>query len=233
MRLRAEYRVGKEMQFLSNLDMMRMMERALRRAAIPYALTEGFNPHIRLSMGTVLPVGLWGDKEYFDLELKEYMQPEQFVDDLNQVLPGGMTIRQCIEIPPDSPSLMAIINSASYSFQLRAGLGLTGLRDDLLKKQTLIVLSRGKQKGRKKDLRPGIFQIKVENGENSDILELWVSTGQPLNIRFDELYDLLKMWGLTEDDFVDIWRSGNYIRKSSDFFSPMKIGDVSGKRNFM
>ena len=63
MRIRAEYSIGPELRFLSNLETMHMMERALRRAGIPFALTEGFNPHIRLSMGTVLPVGLWGKKE--------------------------------------------------------------------------------------------------------------------------------------------------------------------------
>ncbi|MDD3890543.1 MAG: TIGR03936 family radical SAM-associated protein, partial [Syntrophomonadaceae bacterium] len=69
MRLRAEYRIGPELKFLANLDMMNVIGRTLRRAAIPYALSEGFNPHIKLSLGTVLPVGLWGEKEYFDLEL--------------------------------------------------------------------------------------------------------------------------------------------------------------------
>jgi len=59
MLLRAEYSVGKNLQFLANLDMMHLMERSLRRAGIPCHLTEGFNPHIKLSMGTVLPVGLW------------------------------------------------------------------------------------------------------------------------------------------------------------------------------
>ncbi len=68
MRLRAEYSVGRNLQFLANLDMMHLMERALRRAAIPCQLTEGFNPHIKLSMGTILPVGVWGKNEYFDLD---------------------------------------------------------------------------------------------------------------------------------------------------------------------
>ncbi|HBQ86380.1 MAG TPA: radical SAM protein, partial [Syntrophomonas sp.] len=63
MYLRAEYRLGPELKFLGNLDTMHLMERALRRAGIPYALSEGFNPHIKLSMGTVLPVGLWSEKE--------------------------------------------------------------------------------------------------------------------------------------------------------------------------
>jgi radical SAM-linked protein len=57
MRLRVEYSAGPELKFLANLDMMHLMERALRRAGIPYHLSEGFNPHIRLSMGTVLRLG--------------------------------------------------------------------------------------------------------------------------------------------------------------------------------
>ena len=78
MRLRAEYRVGSDLRFLSSLGLMHMMERAFRRAEVPYALSEGFNPHIRLSMGTVLPVGIWGEHEYFDLELERDMDEREF-----------------------------------------------------------------------------------------------------------------------------------------------------------
>jgi len=69
MRIRAAYRVGEDLKFLGNLDMLNLMGRALRRADVPFALSEGFNPHIKLSLGTVLPVGVWGENEYFDLEL--------------------------------------------------------------------------------------------------------------------------------------------------------------------
>ena len=63
MRVRMEYRVGNDLKFLGNLDMMNLMSRALRRARIPFALSEGFNPHIKFSLGTVLPVGV-GEREY-------------------------------------------------------------------------------------------------------------------------------------------------------------------------
>jgi radical SAM-linked protein len=64
MRVRMEYRVGNDLKFLGNLDMMNLMSRALRRARIPFALSEGFNPHIKFSLGTVLPIGVWGEREY-------------------------------------------------------------------------------------------------------------------------------------------------------------------------
>ena len=85
MRLRAEYRVGRNLQFLANLDMMHLMERTLRRAAIPCQLTEGFKPSYQTIHGYDLPVGVWGENEYFDLDLEE-MEPEEFKTKMNAVL---------------------------------------------------------------------------------------------------------------------------------------------------
>ncbi|MDD4776022.1 MAG: TIGR03936 family radical SAM-associated protein, partial [Syntrophomonas sp.] len=94
MRMRIEYQVGPDHRFMANLDMMHVVERALRRAEIPYHLSEGFNPHIRLSMGTVLPVGIWGEKEYFDLDMDE-LDRDDFIARMNQALPPGIRINSC------------------------------------------------------------------------------------------------------------------------------------------
>jgi radical SAM-linked protein len=91
--------------------MMHLMSRALRRGNIPYALSSGFNPHIKLSMGTVLPVGLWGEQEYFDLELSQAMDLDEFLRRMQEALPPYLEIRRCWEIGADIPSLMKSINA--------------------------------------------------------------------------------------------------------------------------
>ena len=100
------------MRFLSNLDMMKLMARALRRARIPFALSKGYNPHIRLSMGTVRPVGLWGEREYFDLELEQEMSTSEFVEKINRTLPPAIQVKACIQIAANTRALMNSINCA-------------------------------------------------------------------------------------------------------------------------
>jgi len=223
MRLRVEYRVGPELRFLANLDMLHTIERALRRARIPYALSEGFNPHIKLSLGTVLPVGLWGEREYFDLELMADMSGEEFVKRLNPVLPSGLMALQAVNIPPSAPSLMSVVNAASYAFKVKKlDEAVLDQLQVLMHRPELLVASRGKKKNRIKDLKPGLYKITMMTHDQFDIIKIWVSTGQPVNVRFDELIELFGTCGITAEQLVDVWRCGNFCRVEEQFYTPME-----------
>lgn len=224
MRIRCEYLAGPELKFLSNLDMMRMMERALRRAEIPYALSEGFNPHIKLSMGTVLPVGIWGKNEYFDLELKNRVSPDWLRQQLNTVLPAGVEIKRAKEIDYREPALMKIINSAAYAFVLQEILlaDLEQLKEELMQRPAWEVKSRGKKKDVIKNLKAGIFKMEMKGQEDSVIINLTVATGEPVNIRFDELQDLLLSIGIKEENIIDIYREANYVKIQEEYFTPLE-----------
>jgi len=221
MRLRVEYSAGSELKFLANLDMMHLMERALRRAGIPYHLSEGFNPHIRLSMGTILPVGVWGKHEYFDLDLEE-MDQQDFISGMNEVLPAALTITDCQQIEDNAPSLMKIINAAEYTFVISAGNDLQALINGILNQDSLLVQSRGKNKNVQKDLRPGLYQMNITTAEEYDMLSVMVSINEPLNIRYDELQALFIEHGINAKDIADIFRQGNYIKEGQQFYSPIK-----------
>ncbi|HQA07277.1 MAG TPA: TIGR03936 family radical SAM-associated protein [Syntrophomonadaceae bacterium] len=223
MRIRAEYSIGPELRFLSNLETMHMMERALRRAGIPFALTEGFNPHIRLSMGTVLPVGLWGKKEYFDLELEQAMPLDQLCNNLNKALPAGVHIEQVRQIDAAAPSLMKVVNCAAYGFLIRMPEeDISTVCQNILKADSLPVRSRGKKKGVDKDLRKGIYKLDLQHSEGCFCLMLWVGTGEPVNIRYDEVMDLLQQQGVPPEAILDVFREGNYIRVNERLYSPLE-----------
>lgn len=223
MRLRVEYRVGPELRFLANLDMIHAMERALRRARVPYALSEGFNPHIKLSLGTVLPVGLWGEREYFDIELASDLSGEEFISRLNAVFPSGLAAVEAVAIAPGSPSIMGLVNAASYVFQVSSAEeeALQNIKS-MMDQPQLVVASRGKTKNRPKDLKPGIYRIAINRQDQFDMIEVWASTGEPVNVRFDEMADLIGHFGLSPQQLVDVWRSGNYCRVGEQFYTPME-----------
>lgn len=224
MKIRCEYYVGPELKFLSNLDMMRMMERAMRRAKIPYALSEGFNPHIKLSMGTVLPVGLWGKNEYFDLGLAQRVSPEWFVQQLNAALPPYVIVKQAIEINSQEPALMKTLNAADYAFKIKGvtSAELTRRMEYLMQLPDLTVKSRGKKKDVIKDLKTGIYRIEMKEQGYSVIINLTVAIGEPLNIRFDELKDLLLSKVIKEENIIDIYREANYLKTREDYFTPLE-----------
>jgi radical SAM-linked protein len=57
-RLRITFARGKELKYISHLDLMRLWQRALRRADIPLAYSQGFSPHPRLSIAAPLAIGV-------------------------------------------------------------------------------------------------------------------------------------------------------------------------------
>lgn len=78
--LRVKYVKRGRLAFLSHLETIRSMERIIRRAQLPYAITEGFNPHMKVSFGPALPCGAAGDGEYLDLRMREYVKPEECLE---------------------------------------------------------------------------------------------------------------------------------------------------------
>ena len=221
MRLRAEYQVGPDHRFLANLEMMHVMERALRRAGIPYHLSEGFNPHIRISMGTVLPVGIWGKKEYFDLEM-DTLDLDCFIQRMNRVLPLGIAITACRSLGVAAPALMKSINAAEYAFWVgQRSAEVEAAIKEIMRQEEILVLSRGKKKNVNKDLRPGLFALTAENQVDGVIIKALVSVNEPLNIRFDELLDVLTGFGISRESILDFWREGNLIKRGERLLSPL------------
>ena len=91
-RIRVKYTKGKEVRFISHRDLMRVFQRAIRRADIPIAYSQGFNPHIKISWGQALKVGKASDGEYAELHLEKHINPNELRERLNQQLPKGIEI---------------------------------------------------------------------------------------------------------------------------------------------
>ncbi|MCX7927110.1 MAG: TIGR03936 family radical SAM-associated protein [Candidatus Omnitrophica bacterium] len=82
----------KKMRFISHLDLMRLFMRALRRAMIPVMITQGFNPHPKLSLKRALKLGIESDNEIGQVILKEPLSAEEFIRRINAVLPDGVRV---------------------------------------------------------------------------------------------------------------------------------------------
>ena len=82
------------MRFISHLDLMRLFMRALRRAELPIKITQGFNPHPKLSIRRALKLGLESDNEEAIVALRDFVKPEVFKDRLQVQLPEGIQIKQ-------------------------------------------------------------------------------------------------------------------------------------------
>jgi len=81
------------MKYISHLDLMRLFARAMRRADLPLKITEGFNPHPKLSLKRALKLGLESDSEQGSIILKIPVSPQEFKIRLQAQLPEGIALK--------------------------------------------------------------------------------------------------------------------------------------------
>ncbi len=122
---RAQLTKGDEIRYISHLDYAGVMERAIRRAKLPAAYSEGFNPHLKMSFASPLSLGVTSDAEYMDFELtKPLCQPEVF-DKLSQALPPGIKLIRVKPVKEPKPcegkkhkALMAEVEQGIYDIKV-------------------------------------------------------------------------------------------------------------------
>ncbi|MDR1194235.1 MAG: TIGR03936 family radical SAM-associated protein [Peptococcaceae bacterium] len=101
-------------RYLSHLDLARALERGLRRAKVPLAFSEGFNPHPKMSFAAALAVGFTGRREYFDVELRRQADIAWLGQALAAALPPALAFVAAEEVDQRSKSLSAIVNLGVY-----------------------------------------------------------------------------------------------------------------------
>jgi radical SAM-linked protein len=88
----AMYEKKGHMVYISHLDLMGLFRRAMRRSDLPFILTEGFTPRVKISMPKALKVGVESDSEEMSFWLDEDRGPEELQKTLNEELPEGVKI---------------------------------------------------------------------------------------------------------------------------------------------
>jgi radical SAM-linked protein len=166
-RLRFRFRYSKlgRIRFTSQRDVARMWERALRRADLPVAWSEGFSPRPLLSFGLALPTGCESTAEYLDVRLAQAPQPLEngthLADRLTALLPEGLHVEAVAALDDAAGSLQQAVTSCSWILEVR-GVGERELseRIERLLAAPRIPLRR-ERKGRlaEDDLRPSVLAL--------------------------------------------------------------------------
>lgn len=171
-RLRLVFAKGGPARYISHLDLARTLERALNRARIPVAYTQGFNRRPRMQMATALPLGYTSEYELADILLAEKMEPELARQQLMAKMAPGITILQVEEVPTNAPSLQSVTQSSTYvatpldpaDFSaVQAGVA------ELMDAQTLKRKRERRGKIKTYDLRPLIIDLSVEQAAEGQV----------------------------------------------------------------
>jgi radical SAM family uncharacterized protein/radical SAM-linked protein len=109
-------------RYLSHLETARLITRAGNRARWPIAFSGGFHPHPKISFGPALPVGVAGEREYFDVELSDDWTPEHLARELNASLHEGFNIVGAQRLDDSADSIEASIERFDYLIRFDAEL---------------------------------------------------------------------------------------------------------------
>lgn len=161
---------GKEgaARYISHLDLARALERALNRAGLPVAYTQGFNRRPRLSLAAALPLGYTSDAEVADVWLTEPVAPEGFRSQLMRKMAPGISVKSVVEVPIASPSLQQLMAESVYQVNFPDPVDEMTLRSRVaaMLVATSVVHERFRSRGAQPqfvDLRPLILDVKVVN----------------------------------------------------------------------
>ncbi|MDR1320355.1 MAG: TIGR03936 family radical SAM-associated protein [Gracilibacteraceae bacterium] len=168
MKIRLVYSKLAEAKYVAHLDLTRFFTRALRRAGIDVARSQGFNPRPRISFGPPLAVGAEGLAEYADVEINGEPRPaelEAAMRALRSEMPRNIPILDYKTLPPGAPALTAVIDLACYLVwaPLRAPVAEADLRaglDEWLRQPEVVIMrSKGEGIAMKKNIRPFVRRL--------------------------------------------------------------------------
>jgi radical SAM-linked protein len=158
-----------KIRFTSHRDVARIWERALRRAELPIAYTEGFSPRPKLSFGLALSTGYESHGEYLDVALREALGdaevhelPRRFAP----ALPEGIEVQAVVPLPAGGASLQQAVTSCTWHIEVGAALrsGVAHATAAALAAPELVVTRQRKGRSVTDDVRPAILSAEVLGG---------------------------------------------------------------------
>lgn len=121
MKLRMQITKERDIRFISHLEYIRTIERAIRRAKLPAAYSEGFNPHMKFSLASALGVGVVSYTEFVEIELYEDVDVRAAAEALAKAMPRGIKVLAADWVDTHHAALMAQAAGASYRVTLPLG----------------------------------------------------------------------------------------------------------------
>ena len=222
MRYLIKYSKESHIKFISHLDLMRTIQKVVRRAGLPVQYSRGFNPHMALSIAQPLSVGVYSDGEYMDLILIEEVLEEEIIKRLNEKTASGINFKaakRIVEVENEKklPQGMALIDACRYIIKVKYN-NMDLLEDELeklLKETEWNTIKKSKKGEKEVDIRSLVYDIKYWTRNNELILNILIRSGSREHLSADLLISYIKERTSNADlnAFVDIKREEMYFLK--------------------
>ena len=219
-------------KFISHLDLMRTLQRVIRRANLPMEYSKGFNPHMAMSIAQPLSVGVYSDAEYMDIVLVEELDEKEIIEKLNAKTASGIKFLEARKVITKEgekklPQAMALIDAARFTVKMLC-------EDSKVVEEKLKTLEENKEwitikkskKGEKEvNLRTMIKEMKYWTNENELVLNILISSGSREHLSPDLVASYIKsnIPEIVEDAFIDIKREEMYVCSNNKYIPIYKF----------
>lgn len=218
---------GRGAMFLSHLDLLKALDRSMRRAMLPVAVSGGYHRRSLIKAGPALPVGVTSEAEYVDVTFNRPVIPEGFVAAMNVALPDGLRVLEASKLGEQAPELGAWIDTATYTCTLENEPDrlLRLLRDavSLFMEEREVWFERRRPKGDRKVEARSLTHVAAvfQSGEHVR-LELALAAGSRGTLRPQEFLALLeeRIPEPLEMPRPELHRTGLFRRDNDEFISP-------------
>ena len=159
---------GEGVKYISHLDLMRVFERAMRRADLPLDYSLGFNPRPKLSIAAPAAVGLTAEAELMDINLTRPVGMDDLARSLNNSLPAAIRILAVGPLDLAAPSFQSLVTAAEYRVTVYASESreeITNRISEMMAQEQIIRTRQRKDGVKEYDLRPLVRGVEVEGCE--------------------------------------------------------------------
>ncbi|KAB0242567.1 TIGR03960 family B12-binding radical SAM protein [Microcystis aeruginosa EAWAG127a] len=164
-----------EMALVSHLDLVRLFDRVVRRAAIPISFTGGFHPGPRISIANALSLGATSSGEIVDFELTKVIDLERFKQQLSAQLPADLPVYQVEEIPLNAPAATRVLEKAEYLLTFNSeGIDCQQWQNwlEAIKQATVMEREKTTKSGKKVtiNLREQLYELELKTVDKQAVL---------------------------------------------------------------
>lgn len=217
------------LRFIGHLDLLSLFQLSIKRAAIPIAYSNGFNPHQLMSFALPLSLGMASVGEYIDIELKEEADTNDIIQKLNEVVPEGLEIIEARKLIEGEKNAASIVQAGIYEITFPKDFLITDtIIQQMLDKSEINVTKKSKKKETEINIRPYIYKanlLEVVNSKKS--IELLIATGSKENLKPELVISYLyNETGQAYNQYHPYYLRKDLLKLSSNrFISVMEVGD--------
>lgn len=221
LKVRVKYSKMGVLRFISHLDVMRLFQKAIRRADLDIAYSGGFSPHQIISFAAPMPLGMTSVGEYFDADFNSVTSTVDMVNRLNEVLPEYAQVSDIVILPEKAKNSMSVVSASDYIVYKNDEAEdnkvdvIQNYIDTLNSSEEVKVVKKTKTKEELTDIKPMIYELKTcERG-----IYMRLKAGSNGNLKPESVVEALCNFAGIEYDRYDymVERQETYLGDAPDF----------------